>query len=123
MTSFVVTGIKYGLTGRSGAAARFQGALRVEDGVITEMGDLTPAPNERVVDAFGCVVTPGFVNTHHHLFQSLMKSIPATINGGLDDWVMEGPYRFWPTLDEDDPLHAGLYDLNRYYAETTDHTE
>jgi cytosine/adenosine deaminase-related metal-dependent hydrolase len=96
-----VTGIKYGLTGKIGAAARFQGALRVEDGVITEMGDLTPAPNERVVDGSGCVVTPGFVNTHHHLFQSLMKSIPATINGGLDDWVMEGPYRFWPTLDED----------------------
>ncbi len=65
------------------------------------MGDVAPAPNERIVDASGCVVTPGFVNTHHHLFQSLMKSIPATINGGLDDWVMEGPYRFWPTLDED----------------------
>ncbi|NNJ47929.1 MAG: amidohydrolase family protein, partial [Acidimicrobiia bacterium] len=73
-----------------GPEARFQGALRVEEGVITEIGDLAPAPADRIIDARGCVVTPGFVNTHHHLFQSLMKSIPATINGGLDDWVMEG---------------------------------
>lgn len=101
MTSFVVTNIEYGLTGRTGDVARFQGAIRVQDGVIIEVGDLEAAPGERVVDASGCVVTPGLVNTHHHLFQSLMKSIPATINGGLDDWVMEGPYRFWPTLDEE----------------------
>jgi len=101
VTSFIVTGIEHGLTGKRGPEARFQGALRVEEGVITEIGDLTPAPAERIIDARGCVATPGFVNTHHHLFQSLMKSIPATINGGLDEWVMEGPYRFWPTLDQE----------------------
>ena len=73
--------------------------------LITEMGDLVPGPNERVIDATDCVVTPGFVNTHHHLFQSLMKSIPATIDGGLDNWVMEGPHRFWPAFDEEARRH------------------
>lgn len=101
MSSFLITGIEHGLTGRTGEDERFTGSIRVNNGVITEIGDLEPGRNEHIVDASGCVVTPGFVNTHHHLFQSLMKSIPATINGGLDDWVMEGPYRFWPTLDEE----------------------
>ncbi|MFE6254804.1 amidohydrolase family protein [Agromyces sp. NPDC057865] len=101
MSDFLVTNIRHGMTGAA-SDARFTGALRVRGGVITEMGEgLTAGPDERVIDAGGCVVTPGLVNTHHHLFQSLMKSIPATLPGGLDEWVMEGPYRFWPTLDEE----------------------
>jgi cytosine/adenosine deaminase-related metal-dependent hydrolase len=99
LTDFLLANIEHGLNGRAGAAERFSGAIRVRDGVIVEMGELAVEADERVFDASGGVVCPGFVNTHHHLFQSLMKSIPATINRGLDDWVMEGPYRFWPTLD------------------------
>jgi cytosine/adenosine deaminase-related metal-dependent hydrolase len=101
MSDLLIVGITDGLTGDS-RGTRFTGSLRVTDGVITAIGEgLRPEPGERVIDATGCVVTPGLVNTHHHLFQSLMKSIPATLPGGLDEWVMEGPYRFWPTLDEE----------------------
>ncbi len=100
MTSFVITDIRYGLTGRLGLQARFAGGIRVRDGLIEAVGDVTPEPGERTVDASDAVVVPGFVNTHHHLFQSLMKSVPATLQGGLDTWVMEGPYRYWPFLDE-----------------------
>jgi cytosine/adenosine deaminase-related metal-dependent hydrolase len=99
MTNFLIIGIQHGLTGKTGDAARFKGSLRVTNGRITEMGDLTPRPGERVIDAQGCVVCPGFVNTHHHLFQSVMKAAPAAINQPLDPWLMEVPYRFWPKLD------------------------
>lgn len=99
MANFLITGIEHGLTGRTGEAARFSGSLRVNNGVITEIGDLVPRPNERILDAQGCVVCPGFVNTHHHLFQSVMKAVPTAINKPLDPWLMEVPYKFWPKLD------------------------
>ncbi len=99
MTDFLITGIKYGLTGQNGGSGRFYGSLRVEGGLITEMGDLTARPGERVIPANDGVVCPGFINTHHHLFQSVMKAVPAAINSPLDQWLMEVPYRFWPKLD------------------------
>jgi cytosine/adenosine deaminase-related metal-dependent hydrolase len=101
VTEFIITNVRHCLTGLADRDARFAGAIRVRDGMISEMGDLTPGPNEHIVDARGCLVVPGFINTHHHLFQSLMKSAPGTVNAGLDDWVMRAPYTFWPKLDED----------------------
>lgn len=100
MTSFLIDHIKHGLTGKVGTEARFEGAIRVKDGIITEVGHIEPRPGEKVIDASGCVVCPGFVNTHHHLFQSIMKAVPAALNDGLDRWVMEAPYTFWPHLNE-----------------------
>lgn len=100
MTSFIITDIAHGLTGLPDKFARFTGSIRVENGIISEIGDLAPRLDEAQVSARGCVVCPGFVNTHHHLFQSAMKSVPGAINSGLDQWVLEAPYTFWPQLDE-----------------------
>lgn len=48
-------------------AAPFAGDLRIGDGRITEIGqDLTAEVDERVIDASGCYVTPGFIETHNH---------------------------------------------------------
>ena len=100
MSGFLVTGIAHGLTGaRDGA--RLVGALRVADGRIAEIGALEPKPGERVVDASGCVVIPGLVNTHHHLFQSMLKAVPAGMNLPLEPWLAAVPYMFWPRLDEE----------------------
>ena len=65
------------------------------------MGDLSPRPGEDLLDATGCVVTPGLINTHHHLFQSVMKGVPAGMNASLDDWLAPVPYTLWPRLDEE----------------------
>lgn len=53
--------------------------IRIRDGRITEMGvGLLPGDaTEQLIDASGCVVWPGQVNTHHHLAQSIMKGVPA----------------------------------------------
>jgi cytosine/adenosine deaminase-related metal-dependent hydrolase len=99
MTDFLITGIKNGLTGKPGQDARFQGSLRVKNGIIAEVGDLLPERGEKIIDAENCVVCPGFVNTHHHLFQCIMKAVPSAINKGLDSWLMEVPYKFWPKID------------------------
>jgi cytosine/adenosine deaminase-related metal-dependent hydrolase len=94
----LITGIEHGWTGDA-CGTRLSGAIRVERGLIVEMGDLAARPGEEVLDARGCVVTPGLVNTHHHLFQSVLKGI--AIDSALDDWLARVPYFYWPRLDEE----------------------
>ncbi len=100
MTDFLITNIAHGLSGAVDGS-RIAGAIRVRGGVITEIGPLAPQAGERVVDATGCVVTPGLVNTHHHLFQSVLKAVPEGMNAPLDRWLMKVPYAFWPYIDEE----------------------
>lgn len=100
MANLLISDIEYGFTGtRDGA--RFEGAIRVENGLIKEIGNLTPKKDETIVSAKGCVVTPGLVNTHHHLFQSLLKAVPDGLNEGLDIWLQKVPYAFWPYFTAD----------------------
>ena len=50
--------------------------IRLRDGVIAEIGQDLQSAGE-VVLASGCVVTPGLVNTHHHLYQTLTRAVPG----------------------------------------------
>ena len=76
--------------------------IRIEGGVIAEMGRaLAPQAGERVLDASDCVVYPGWVNTHHHLFQSLLKAVPAGIDLTLGPWLQAVPFRHRGAFDEE----------------------
>jgi 8-oxoguanine deaminase len=93
-------------TGLAGEAMRWDvaalgGDIRVGGSLITAMGRLQPLPGERVIDASGCVVMPGWVNTHHHLFQSLLKGIPAGINVGLIPWLSAVPVAYRRHFDHE----------------------
>jgi cytosine/adenosine deaminase-related metal-dependent hydrolase len=88
------------LTGLPGGAARSAGAdMRVRNGIISTIGTLTPEPGERVLDASGCVIYPAWVNTHHHLFQSLLKGDPKGIDCTLTPWLAAVPYRYRAAFD------------------------
>ena len=50
----------------------------------------TRFPNATVVDANDCVVTPAFVNAHHHMYSVLAHGIP----------LEEAPAGFWPFLED-----------------------
>ena len=84
------------MTGKAGGDARSDASdLRVANGIIVELGKgLDAAPHERVLDARDCVIYPGWVNTHHHLFQSLLKGIPAGIDQPLGPWLQSVPFRY-----------------------------
>ena len=99
MTDFLITGAEAILTGQLGQSARAGGSVRVAGGKIAAIGALEPQPGERIVDASGCVVTPGLVNTHHHLFQSVLKAIPEGMNEPLTPWLRLVPYSYWDMLD------------------------
>ncbi|HML14207.1 MAG TPA: amidohydrolase family protein, partial [Xanthobacteraceae bacterium] len=88
-------------TGLPGAAMRTRGAIRFADGRIAEVGELTPRPGEEIVDASGCVVYPGLVSTHHHLFQSILKGVRGGIDLPLFGWLRAVPYTFWHKIDEE----------------------
>ena len=93
--------------------------IRISAGKITEMGrNLQPLADhsEQIIDAAGCVVWPGLVNTHHHLAQSIMKGVPEGLNQNLNDWLGSVPYRYWPKVTPELMYHAarlGLYELLR----------
>lgn len=61
--------------------------LYLRDGVILAVGHGLARAEADVVDARGCVVTPGLVNTHHHLFQTLTRAVPGGQDALLFGWL------------------------------------
>jgi 8-oxoguanine deaminase len=88
-------------TGLHGGAMRSHGAIRIRDGVIVAIGDLEAEPGESRLDASGCVIYPGLISTHHHLFQSVMKGVRSGINLPLAGWLRSVPYTYWSKIDEE----------------------
>lgn len=76
------------------------GGLYAEDGVIRKVGLSSDLPEtaDRVIDASGQIVLPGFVNTHHHLNQTLTRNLPAAQNNNLFPWL-QAHYRIWAKTD------------------------
>src|SRR5947209_8628178 len=65
------------------------GAILVRDQVIERVGPTAEMVGtaDTVIDAHDHVIVPGFVNTHHHLYQSLTRALPAAQNGTLFEWL------------------------------------
>lgn len=76
------------------------GALFVRDNVIEQVGPTAelPASADEVLDLSGHVVLPGLVNTHHHMYQSLTRVIPAGQNEELFGWL-RALYPIWAGLN------------------------
>jgi len=60
--------------------------ILIRNGVIAAIGDRLTTSGE-VLDARGCVVTPGLVNTHHHLYQTLTRAVPGGQDALLFGWL------------------------------------
>ena len=67
--------------------------ILLRDGVIAGIGQIDGWQGEAMSLA-GCVVTPGLVNTHHHMFQSLTRAVPAAQNATLFEWL-RSLYPIW----------------------------
>lgn len=63
------------------------GDVLLRSGVIVAVGRDLRAPGAEILHASGCVVTPGLVNTHHHLFQSLTRAVPGGQDALLFGWL------------------------------------
>jgi len=78
------------------------GWVAVTDGLVSAIGGAgDPQPEAAsTIDASGCLVTPGLVNTHHHLYQNLTRAFAPALTGGLFDWLRT-LYPLWARLDEE----------------------
>jgi cytosine/adenosine deaminase-related metal-dependent hydrolase len=68
----------------------------IRDGVVVAVGKRLETTGA-VIEAAGCVVTPGLVNTHHHLFQTLTRAVPAAQDALLFGWL-GALYPIWSRL-------------------------
>jgi len=72
------------------------GWVLVEDGEIADVGGGSPPEADEVVDLGGAVVTPGLVNSHHHLYQTLTRAHAQEAD--LFSWL-KALYPVWARID------------------------
>ena len=75
------------------------GAVFIRGHVFEQVGASGDLPQEadEVIDASGHLVMPGLVNTHHHMYQSLTRAVPAAQDGELFNWL-QTLYPIWAGL-------------------------
>ena len=62
--------------------------ILVEGRKISMLGGESDVPDaDQEIDASGCIVLPGFINTHHHLYQTLFRAVPLVQNASLFEWL------------------------------------
>ena len=74
------------------------GWILVDDGFVVEVGEGNPPPAEAFENLGGALVTPGLVNTHHHLYQTLTRT--RAQQADLFSWLRE-LYPLWSRVDRD----------------------
>ena len=74
------------------------GWVAITDGLVSGVGTGAAPAATTVLDATDCLVTPGLVNAHHHLYQNLTRALPAMTDKPLFGWL-QSLYPLWRALD------------------------
>ncbi len=79
------------------------GGLFARDGWIEQVGasETLPESADEILDLNGHLILPGLVNTHHHLYQTLTRAVPAAQDAELFGWL-QTLYPMWAELRPDD---------------------
>lgn len=75
-----------------------EGNLLIRDGRIEGIGQFSDKDADEVIDANGCAVLPGFVQTHIHLCQTLFRG--AADDLALIDWLRKRVWKMEAAHDE-----------------------
>ena len=106
--------------------------IRMSGGEIVEIGQgLEARAGEEVHLASGCVVTPGLVNTHHHLYQTLTRAVPGGQDALLFGWLKTlypiwspfGPEEMQVTSISQKPIPVTATILNKVKISFADRSE
>lgn len=77
--------------------------LLIEGNKVSKIGPNLQIPSDkdyRMIDASNLAIVPGFVNTHHHFYQTLTRNLPAVQDAKLFDWLVY-LYEVWKYIDEE----------------------
>ena len=111
MTDLLIKGAHSVLTMDDAGRVLTDCDIAITGGVIEGVG--RGLSGTAMLDARGCVVTPGLVNTHHHLFQTLTRCVPGATDASLFNWLGR-LYPIWARYTPDTVLAAtqlGLAEL------------
>lgn len=88
--------------------ARWPGDVAFADGHIAAVGSVPPAEGDLELRCDGDIITPGLVNTHHHLYQWMTRGRATGCD--LFGWLTE-LYPVWARMDVEDVHTAALVGL------------
>lgn len=74
------------------------GWVAITDGLVEAVGSGEPPAAAESIDATDCLVTPGLVNAHHHLYQNLTRAFPPMTDKPLFGWL-QSLYPLWRSID------------------------
>jgi cytosine/adenosine deaminase-related metal-dependent hydrolase len=88
--------------------AWWPGDVAIVDGIVTGLGEVPALPGDEVIDCSGDIITPGLVNAHHHLAQSMTRGQGVEL--ALTPWL-KNLYPRWGAMDAEDVRSAALFGL------------
>ena len=99
MTEVLIQGADHILTMDDDRRELAGADILLRDGQVAAVGQGLTTTGE-TVQARGCVVTPGLVNTHHHLYQTLTRAVPGGQDALLFGWL-KTLYPIWARFTPD----------------------
>ncbi len=90
--------------GDSNTQSPMQQAHVVIDGATIRtigQGDAPHIEGADQIDCSDCIVTPGFINLHHHFFQSITRALPGLHRAASTPWLL-ACYKLWAEIEPDD---------------------
>jgi 8-oxoguanine deaminase len=102
------------------------GWILINDNIIEDLGIGKPPEigEGEEISGKGMLILPGFVNVHHHFYQSLFRSVREVQNSKLFDWLIF-LYEKWKNIDEEavyiSSIVAILELMKSGVTTTTDH--
>lgn len=94
MTDHILRGADVVLTMDDGRSRLSGVDVHISGGVIAAIGPHLAVASATILDVTGCVLTPGLVNTHHHLYQTLTRAVPGGQDALLFGWL-QTLYPIW----------------------------
>ena len=74
-------------------------SILLKNGLIQDIGIIDPKIEvDEIIDGKNKIIMPGLINTHHHLFQTLTKSVKSSQNSSLFDWLKK-LYPIWANIN------------------------
>ncbi len=85
------------------------GWVAITNGLVSGVGSsVDPMPEAtEIVDASDCLITPGLINTHHHIYQNLTRAFPPMTDKPLFGWL-QSLYPLWRAIDEES-VHVSAF--------------